>query len=185
MLADAPPLRVIHGSPASPWQPIYPHAPTDEVSLMLSGVEETTIVTAHTHISMDETVGRWHIMNPGSVGVPLDGVLAASYMLMEGTPGGWRTDLRRVSFDYEPLFREFERQGFVEECGVTGHLVVEEFRTALPRVHPFLNWRKCHYPQEAFTRELLDEFARVDPLDYAAPAYRENAKQQPGKEQLR
>src|SRR5215212_1124481 len=69
---DAPPVRVVHGSPLSPWQPIFPSTPPDEIEAMLSGVDEATLVAAHTHIPVDEVVGRWHILNPGSVGVPLD-----------------------------------------------------------------------------------------------------------------
>ena len=170
---DAPPVRVVHGTPDSPWEPIFPNTAANEIEAMLSGVQETTVIAAHTHIAMDQTVRQWHIVNPGSVGVPLDGVFAASYMLMEGTVRGWQADLRRVPFDYEPIFTELERQRFVEVCGVVGHLVLAEFKTALPHVHSFLNWRKQKHTGRPLTLELLSEFAKVNPVDYADPAYRQ------------
>ena len=33
---DAPPIRVVHGSPRSPWEPIYPASPDPEVAELLA-----------------------------------------------------------------------------------------------------------------------------------------------------
>lgn len=171
---DAPPVRVIHGSARSPWEPIYPGS-TDEEAKDAIRVEEPVIVAAHTHLPMDRLIGDKHVINPGSVGVPLDGLFSASYLIMDGTARGWEAIFRRVPFDYEPLYREFERQHFVEECGVVGELVVAEFRTARVQVHPFMAWRKRHYPDVPLSMHLLPEYYKVDPDEYSPPAYRLNA----------
>jgi predicted phosphodiesterase len=169
--ADAPPLRVIHGTSRSCWEPIYPNTPVESIKALLSGIEEMTVVAAHTHLPMDRIAGHCHIINPGSVGVPLDGVFGASYALLEGDAQGWQAELRRIPFDYEPLFAEFERLHWVEEFGAVGQLAVEEFRTARPQINPFLVWRKQHHPDAKITRELLEEFQKVDPIDYTVSAY--------------
>jgi predicted phosphodiesterase len=171
---DAPPLRVVHGSPRSPWEPIYPISTDEEVEAMLAGVEEATVIAAHTHLAMDRRVGRRRILNPGSVGVPLDGVFCARYMLLEGDVEGWHPAFRSVAFDYDALFREFERQGFVAECGVDGHLVIEEFKTARLQIHPFNHWRRVCRPNAPLDMKLLDEFSRIDKWDYTPPAYHVN-----------
>ncbi len=171
---DAPPLRVVHGSPRSPWEPLYPISTMDEIETMLAGIEETTLVAAHTHLAMDRRVGRWHLLNPGAVGVPLDGTFCARYMLLEGSAAGWHPTFRSVTFDYEPLYREFERQRFVEECGVSGRLVIEEFRTARLQVHPFNDWRAACCPQAPLSLKLLDEFSRINKWDYTPRAYHVN-----------
>ena len=171
---DAPPLRVVHGSPRSPWEPIYSISTEVEIEAMLVGVEETTLVAAHTHLAMVRRVGRWHILNPGAVGVPLDGTFCARYLLLEGDAAGWHPTFRSVAFDYEPLYQEFERQGFVDECGVMGQLVVEEFKTARLQLHPFLHWRKACHPDAPPCRELLEEFSRINKWDYTPPAYHVN-----------
>lgn len=110
-------------------------------------------------------------MNPGSVGVPLDGQFTASYMLLNGNERGWQPTFRRVPFDYEPIFREFKRLGFIEECGVIGQLCVEVFKTARPQFG-FLGWRKRHYPSEPLSMELLTEyFDKCHWSEYASKAY--------------
>lgn len=169
---DAPPIRVAHGTPRSPWEPIYPNSPEEEIASRLDGVSETTLVVGHTHLPMDRTIGRWHILNPGPVGVPLDGIFMASYMLLDGNADGWRPTFRRVAFDYAPVYQEFERQRFVDECGVVGHLVLEEFRTARLQLHTFLRWRNACCPSAPLTMELLDEFRRADTSPYTPPQYR-------------
>ena len=60
----------------------------------------------------------------------------------------------------------------MEECGVIGQLVVEEFATARLQVHPFLHWRRAHHPDAPLGAELLEAFSRVDREAYRPPAYR-------------
>lgn len=174
---DAPPVRVVHGSPRSVWEGIYPdpdHLPDAAVEPMLAGVEEETVVVAHTHLPTDRRVGRQRILNPGPVGVPLDGRFSASYLLLDGDADGWRPTFRRVPFDRAPLFAEFARQGFVEECGVVGRLVVEEFATARLAIVPFYRWCADYHPGEPPSLALLESFAAVDRWQYTPPPFRIN-----------
>jgi predicted phosphodiesterase len=169
---DAPAIRVVHGSPRSAFESIGPQISLAEIEPMLAGVEEPTLIAGHTHVSMDRQIGRWHVLNPGSVGVPLDGTFEATYMLLRGERGGWQATLRKVPYDIEPLFLEFERLRFVEECGVIGHLIVQEYRTALLHVYPFNAWRKIQYPDQPARMDMLEAFAEVDAWDYLPPLYK-------------
>ncbi|MEW5985395.1 MAG: metallophosphoesterase family protein [Chloroflexota bacterium] len=171
---DAPPIRVVHGSPRSNTEPIFPAHRDEEIEQMLSGVEETVIIAAHSHLRLERRVGRWHILNAGTVGVPLDGVRVATYMLLEGDERGWRPRWRAAPFDPGPLFQEFARQRFVEQCGVVGQLIIEEFRTARLHLHPFVHWRLACCPAEPITPALLERYTRVNPWDYTPLAYHLN-----------
>jgi len=82
---DAPPLRVVHGAPGDPWKGIRPDNRDEAVQALRAGVEEGTLVAGHTHLPMDRTAGRRRALNPGSVGVPIDERLAASYALLEAS----------------------------------------------------------------------------------------------------
>lgn len=172
---DAPPLRVVHGIPDNPWQAISPQTPIEDIRLWLKDVPETTIIGAHSHIAMERYVDRWQIFNPGSVGVPLDGDFTASYMILEGHSDGWvLQEHRRIPFDYAPLFAEFERQRFIEQCGVTEWLVVEEFRTARLQVYPFAMWSQSNYPDQSPTDAMRDEFLQLEDVsDYIPADYRD------------
>jgi predicted phosphodiesterase len=170
----APAVRVVHGSARSAFEPIYSTTSVDDAALMLDGVTETTVLAAHSHLVVDRQIGRWHLINAGSVGNPLDGDLRASYMILERNANGWRAVLRKVPFDTERLYREFERTGFVEQCGVVGHLVVKEYHTAQMEVSPFLEWHRATCPDEPMTMALLHPYSQVDRLAYCPPPYRIN-----------
>jgi hypothetical protein len=96
-------------------------------------------------------------------------------MILDGDSSGWRATLRRVEFDYERLYAEFERQNFVELVGVSGKLIIEEFKTARIRLHACQLWCRETYPGEELTFARADEFLQtVDPNPYMLPVYREN-----------
>jgi predicted phosphodiesterase len=175
---DAPAIRVMHGSPRANNEPIYPGSPQAEVAEMLVGVEETTVIAAHTHLPVDRQVpGRpdgaaWRVLNPGSVGVPLDGCFVSRYLLLEGTAAGWTATAHEVPLDPAPVLREFERQDFSAVCGIVGYFVTQEFRHARLELPTFLSWRRTTCPDRPLTRDLLADYARVDPLDYVHEANR-------------
>nr|MCU0476839.1 hypothetical protein [Anaerolineae bacterium] len=111
-----------------------------EATELLAPVAESTVIAAHCHLPMDVYVGRHHLFNTGTVGNPLDGFMGATYLLLEGDWDGWTGVFRRVPADFSACVREFERQGFVEQVGQVGRLIVEEFRTCRMRLAPFKVW---------------------------------------------
>jgi len=172
--SDAPSIRVVHGTPQSHWDSLYPTLTDEKITELLGDVEEDTVIAGHTHLPLDRRSGRWHLLNPGSIGVPLDGQFTASYMLLNGDKEGWQPTFRRVPFDYEPIYREFERLGFVEECGVIGRLYIEVFKTARPQLG-YIRWRALHHPTEPSSMELLSEyFEKCNWWEYANKAYHIN-----------
>ena len=146
----------------------------EEIAGKISSVESDYVICGHTHLPMDRYVGRWRIFNPGSVGVPLDGIFSASYLILEGNPQGWTPTFRRVSFDYGTVFEEFAKSGYNRESGPMGKLVVEVYKTARPLVG-FIQWREKHKPDSPLTHELVDEYlTNCSWWEFAHPAYHIN-----------
>ena len=169
---DGPAIRVVHGSPRDHWEGIFPTSTGAEIEEMLAGVEEPVIIAAHTHLPLDRTAGDRRILNPGSVGIPLDGNPDASYMLLTVTNGEGHAEHRRVPYDRAPLHAEFERQRFIDEHGLVGHFVVEEFRSSSIHVAAFLHWHAACCPEEPHTMELLAEFTTEARRRHAPAPYR-------------
>jgi len=148
----------------------------EEIEKLLCGIEADFVICGHTHLPMDRQSGRWHIFNPGSVGVPIDGIFSASYMILEGNEQGWKAAFRRIPFDYEALFEEFEKSGYNKESGPMGRLVLEIYKTARPWFG-FLKWRNTQRPNAPLTQELVDEFlTNYNWWEFAHPAYHINMK---------
>lgn len=151
-LPDAPPIRVWHGRPDDPWKGVLPG---DEVDF-----EEPVLVTAHTHLPFDIGHKGKRIVNPGSVGVPLDGDRRSSYALFESRDGDWRVTHHRVRYDEAKLEEAFQKANFVDRNGALADLVKEEFDSAELHVLPFLAFRAAEGLTEANARTLFTEEVR-------------------------
>ena len=86
-----------HASPLSDMDSFYPE-PKDSDVERLMGVEAERVVFGHTHLQFDrEGPGGINLVNPGSVGMPLDGDRRAAYALVHDDG---RIELRRVEYDW-------------------------------------------------------------------------------------
>jgi predicted phosphodiesterase len=95
-IADAGTLYC-HASPLSDMDSFYPE-PQDSDAERLMGVEAERVVFGHTHLAFARTgPGGVRLVNPGSVGMPLDGDHRASYAVIDGD----RVEHRRVEYDWE------------------------------------------------------------------------------------
>lgn len=173
--ADAPPALLIHGLPGNPWTGLYPSQTDAQMADLLAGVAERTVIAGHTHLVMERWVNDIHVINPGSVGAPLDGVSGARYAVLEGNPDGWRATFRLLSVDLTPLLAEFERAGFVEQYGALAFLMVEEFKVGRPLLYAYNRWKTDMHPKAPDSMALARHFLTLDPElyeSYLPPDYR-------------
>jgi diadenosine tetraphosphatase ApaH/serine/threonine PP2A family protein phosphatase len=88
----------VHGSPLSDVES-FPAEPSNDDERMLNGVRETTVVFGHSHLQfMRLGPSGTTLINPGSVGMPLDGDVRAAYALRLDD-GDF--EFRRVEYDIE------------------------------------------------------------------------------------
>ena len=89
--------RCWHASPVSDVRSFFPEPAPDEAEL-LDGVTERRLVFGHTHVPFRRTSeGGVELVNPGSVGMPLDGDPRASYALLHEDG---ELEHRRVAYDH-------------------------------------------------------------------------------------
>ncbi len=89
-------ILYVHGSPLSDVESFAPQ-PEDEEERMLDGVRDRTIVFGHSHQQFRRAgPNGTDLVNPGSVGMPLDGDPRAAWATWEGDFA-----FRRVEYDVE------------------------------------------------------------------------------------
>jgi putative phosphoesterase len=92
-----------HASPLSDMEGFYPE-PHDTDVERLMGVEAERVVFGHTHLQFRrEGPGGIDLVNPGSVGIPLDGDRRAAYAIVDDDGS---VELRRAEYDWEQAARE-------------------------------------------------------------------------------
>jgi predicted phosphodiesterase len=98
----------VHGCPLRDDES-FPAEPSGDDVRLLGGVRNRTIVFGHSHIQFQrEGPMGTYLVNPGSVGMPLDGNVGAAYALWHG---GRSFELRRVEYDYEQAAAAYEALG--------------------------------------------------------------------------
>ena len=97
----------VHGSPLSDVES-FPAEPGEGDEQMLNGVRDKTVVFGHSHLQFKRPgPNGTTLINPGSVGMPLDGDARAAYALRHDDG---EFEFRRVEYDVEPVAQAWERQ---------------------------------------------------------------------------
>jgi len=130
---DAPPIRVVHGSPTDPSGRLFPDEDPDALRWFrkagllaqdgdppwlrraFAQISKPVLVCAHTHIPwVQEEDGR---LAPGVVSGALNGDACAQYALLTWEKGRWQVEHRAVAYDLTPVRRAFRDTGFLAEGG--------------------------------------------------------------------
>jgi predicted phosphodiesterase len=85
-----------HATPRDDEEIFTERTPDETVAGMLAGTEEGVVVCGHTHMQVDRQVGRWRVVNAGSVGLPYDDGPEPRWALL-----GPDVSHRRSEFDQE------------------------------------------------------------------------------------
>jgi predicted phosphodiesterase len=108
----------IHATPGDDEAFILPTMPDEAIAPYLADLDAHLLLYGHTHIPMDRTVGGVRLVNPGSVGLPLDGDPRASYAVLDMdnprpfADGPCTVTIRRVAYDIEAMIHEMERLAY-------------------------------------------------------------------------
>jgi predicted phosphodiesterase len=97
-LADDDAL-VVHATPRGDEELLMPDTPDAELAEMLAGVEERTLLCGHVHLQYRRALGGQEVINPGSVGMPLDGDQRAAWAIIDQG----QVTLRRSGYDVEAV----------------------------------------------------------------------------------
>ncbi len=107
-ISGMPPLRICHGSPRAVREDIIPGNPVNEE--IFSEIEEDYIVCGHTHRVIRVKEHGKTILNPGSVGLSLDGSSSAQCMILYGKDGVWESEFLSLPYDTSKVIEEMERE---------------------------------------------------------------------------
>lgn len=132
----AEPIRVVHGSPQSSRDMLLPehdpvtlqafkeagllspnYRPTRWVGPTFDEIDENVLVCGHTHIPWVQKDGEKLALNPGSVGLPINGNARAQYAILIWQSGRWQAKHRAILYDTDRTRVAFHENGLLEQGG--------------------------------------------------------------------
>lgn len=130
---DGTEVRFVHASMRGNRRGLY--ADMEEPLLLeLSSPASAVLVAGHTHIPFVKRIKDTLIVNAGAAGLPFDGNPDGSFAILEWSAGGWRAEIVRVPYDRAAAERALVESAYFEEGGPMTRLILDELRTARPRI---------------------------------------------------
>jgi putative phosphoesterase len=130
------PIRVVHGSTQSSRDRLLPEhdqvtvkmfkeagllSPNgDQIRLVgptLDEIDENVLICGHTHIQWIQKDEGKLALNPGSVGLPINGDPRAQYAILTWQGNHWQTQRRAIPYDIERTRAAFQENGLLKEGG--------------------------------------------------------------------
>jgi predicted phosphodiesterase len=112
---------LVHATPRGDEEMLMPESPASEAAAMLAGVDQHTLLCGHVHIQYRRQIAGHEVINPGSIGMPLDGDPRAAWAIISDG----RVTLRRTPYDVEAVAHRVQR-----EDGPFADMVARRLRTA-------------------------------------------------------
>jgi putative phosphoesterase len=103
-------VLLVHGSPRSNSEYIYPDQPSDKIEAMIAGVDVDLIFCGHSHMPSGYQLSKT-VVNVGSVGRPMTGNQAC-YALVDFENGEFSVEHRFVDYDRETAAKLLIERGF-------------------------------------------------------------------------
>ncbi|MGI9058659.1 MAG: metallophosphoesterase family protein [Ktedonobacteraceae bacterium] len=97
-----------HATPRSDEEIFTPITPQERLNIIFTDIKQQIVVCGHTHIQFERRVGRKHILNAGSVGMPYADSPGA-YWLLLGPEG---SEFRRTMYDIETAAQQVRESGY-------------------------------------------------------------------------
>ena len=132
----AEPIRVVHGSPQSSRDMLLPERDTDTLQVFKQAgllpsncdpprsvgsafdkIDENVLICGHTHIPWVQRRGRMLALNPGSVGLPINGDPRAQYAILTWHNDHWGTEHRALPYDIEKTRTAYQGSDLLKKGG--------------------------------------------------------------------
>ena len=102
-------ILLTHGSPQCIDEPIFPETPQERLAELGKTAQADIIVMGHTHRFMNRKVGHQWFINPGSVGLPKQNDLRASYALLDISQDTINVIERKIEFDISKVIEGLQK----------------------------------------------------------------------------
>lgn len=103
-------FHLVHATPRDPMDEYLANEP-ETWRTRLAGIESDFVLVGHTHLQCHLDLGKWQLVNPGSVGQPRDGDPRAAYVIIEDG----RVELKRVAYDIDVSVRSLKNAGLTPD----------------------------------------------------------------------
>lgn len=106
-------LLVVHANPRNQEEAIFPSTPDSKLEHFLADVPSTVgaLAFGHYHVAYARRWKHLLLVDAGSVGLPRDGDIRASYAILTWQDNLWQVEHRRITYDQQAVVQQLKQCG--------------------------------------------------------------------------
>lgn len=133
-------IRVVHGSPQSSSELVYPDRDIAQLDLALEMVPERILVFGHTHIPWTMKRNGKLALNPGSVSATLNGKVGGSYAILDSAGGDWSVEQYDLHYDISLTRKAFIETGLLAAGGKISECWLHDLESGVNTLPRFVEY---------------------------------------------
>jgi len=166
-LSGSKTIRVVHGSPGSVSELIFPNRDIARLDRALEQVSEPVVIFGHTHEPWTMERNGKLALNPGSLGMSFDGRQCGTYAMLDWDGQKWSAEICRLDYEFERLRQAYVESGLLERGGAIARCCLMSAERGVNYLPPLLDYayqktEEAGYVGSPFVPdEIWDEAART------------------------
>jgi putative phosphoesterase len=137
MVNGSPPILMVHGSPRSPYESLFPDKEIDRLNQVAEEMMQDVLVCGHIHIQWSRNIAGKLVFNPGAVSAPLEGDSLSRYSILRYENDQWNIEPRNVEYDVNELRSRYLESGLLGAGGAVAKAFLLACETGVDVAKPF------------------------------------------------
>jgi len=121
-------IRVVHGSPFDMREELFQDKYPERIERVLKGIKEDVLICGHTHESWSKMAYNKLIVNPGSVGLPINKNKFAEYAVLTWNYSKWVASHHQVEYNLKELEQVFFQSGLLKKCRAWSRVILQSIK---------------------------------------------------------
>jgi len=121
-------LRIVHGSPDSISELIFPLEKKDRFHELMYSLKEDILICGHSHQQWDRKVDSKYAVNPGSAGVHFNENQGAEYSVLEIGTDRISVTHKQIPYNIDELEKRFVLSGLYKKSPIWSESIIESIK---------------------------------------------------------
>jgi putative phosphoesterase len=139
-LQGVPPILVVHGSPRSPYESLYPDKKLERLNMAGNCISQPVLVCGHIHVQWSQRIFGKLFMNPGAVSAPLQGDQLSRFSILHYEQEKWTVEPKAIEYDVRELRTRHRESGLLEAGGAVSKAFLIMCETGRDVAGPFYHF---------------------------------------------
>jgi putative phosphoesterase len=158
-LQGVPPILVVHGSPRSPYESLFPDKKLERLDFAGNCISQPVLVCGHIHVQWSRQIYGRLFINPGAVSAPLQGNPLSRFSILHYEQESWTVEPKAIEYDVGELRTRYRESGLLEAGGAVSKAFLMMCETGKDVAMPFYHFvlKKANKTELGATEFISDE----------------------------